>query len=233
MDQAWWSPGLTHPDGTLGVRAVVHRGHLRQSRRQAIRQRVAGLRPPRPRGRRRAGRRFGHVAVLDDLRLRRRRRDTGCRRSRPPMCRWSNPRSTSRRGCGTPPTPWRNSPSSSACRRRTWSTRWRGSTSSCARGVDDDFGRGDEAYDRAFSGGAPPLYAIEKAPFHAAAFGISDLGTKGGLRTDTAARVLDASGQRDPRPVRGGQHDGRAEWHRLSRAAAIRSAPAWCSATWP
>ena len=40
----------------------------------------------------------------------------------------------------------------------------------------------------------PPLYAIEKAPFHAAAFGISDLGTKGGLRTDTAARVLDAAG---------------------------------------
>ncbi|MHC9291449.1 FAD-binding protein [Mycobacterium sp. LTG2003] len=63
-----------------------------------------------------------------------------------------------------------------------------------ATGVDADFGRGDEAYDRAFSGGASPLVAIEKAPFHAAAFGISDLGTKGGLRTDTAARVLDASG---------------------------------------
>ncbi|MGQ9406685.1 FAD-binding protein [Mycolicibacterium gilvum] len=61
------------------------------------------------------------------------------------------------------------------------------------RGVDDDFGRGDEPYDRAFSGGAPPLYPIEKGPFHAAAFGVSDLGTKGGLRTDSAARVLDSA----------------------------------------
>ncbi|MDR3656389.1 MAG: FAD-binding protein [Mycobacterium sp.] len=68
-----------------------------------------------------------------------------------------------------------------------------------ARGVDDDFGRGDEPYDRAFSGGAPPLYAIHRPPFPAAVFGVSDLGTKGGLRTDAAARVLDTSGQ----PIRG------------------------------
>jgi hypothetical protein len=62
-------------------------------------------------------------------------------------------------------------------------------------GTDPDFGRGDEPYDRAFSGGAPPLYAIDKPPFHAAAFGLSDLGTKGGLRTDAAARVLDTAGR--------------------------------------
>lgn len=67
-----------------------------------------------------------------------------------------------------------------------------------AAGVDKDFGRGDEAYDRAFSNGHPPLVAIDQAPFHAAAFGISDLGTKGGLRTDSAARVLDTSGNPIP-----------------------------------
>lgn len=63
-----------------------------------------------------------------------------------------------------------------------------------ARGVDEDFGRGDEPYDRAFSAGASPLAPIVTPPFHAAAFGISDLGTKGGLRTDATGRVLDNGG---------------------------------------
>ena len=65
-------------------------------------------------------------------------------------------------------------------------------------GADTDFGRGDEAYDRAFSRGKPPLVPIDTPPFHAAAFGLSDLGTKGGLRTDTRARVLDAGGRPIP-----------------------------------
>lgn len=67
-----------------------------------------------------------------------------------------------------------------------------------ASGVDEDFGRGDEAFDRAFSAGASPLVPIDSPPYHAAAFGISDLGTKGGLRTDAAARVLDTSGHPIP-----------------------------------
>jgi len=67
-----------------------------------------------------------------------------------------------------------------------------------AAGVDTDFGRGDEAYDRAFSRGKPPLVPIETPPFHAAAFGLSDLGTKGGLRTDVKARVLNQAGEPIP-----------------------------------
>lgn len=63
-----------------------------------------------------------------------------------------------------------------------------------AAGTDDDFGRGDEAYDRAFSGGRSPMVPIETGPYHAAAFGLSDLGTKGGLVTDAHARVLDTNG---------------------------------------
>jgi succinate dehydrogenase/fumarate reductase flavoprotein subunit len=67
-----------------------------------------------------------------------------------------------------------------------------------ATGVDTDFRRGDEAYDRAFSRGKSPLVPIETPPFHAAAFGLSDLGTKGGLRTDARARVLDQAGEPIP-----------------------------------
>ncbi|VEG54899.1 3-ketosteroid-delta-1-dehydrogenase [Mycolicibacterium aurum] len=61
-------------------------------------------------------------------------------------------------------------------------------------GVDEDFDRGDEPYDRVFTGGESPLVPIDTPPYHAAAFGLSDLGTKGGLRTDTHARVLRPDG---------------------------------------
>ena len=60
-------------------------------------------------------------------------------------------------------------------------------------GEDPDFGRGDEAYDRMFAGGQAPMAPVEQGPFHAMAFGLSDLGTKGGLKTDALARVLDVT----------------------------------------
>ena len=67
-----------------------------------------------------------------------------------------------------------------------------------ASGVDSEFGRGADEYDTFFAFGEGPnraLSPIEVGPFYAARFVLSDLGTKGGLVTDAAARVLDDEGQ--------------------------------------
>ena len=69
-------------------------------------------------------------------------------------------------------------------------------------GSDEDFRRGDSAYDRYYGDprrrpnpnlaplAAPPFYAVKIVP--------GDLGTKGGLRTDERARVLRADGSPIP-----------------------------------
>ncbi|MDH6282001.1 hypothetical protein M2280_003224 [Prescottella agglutinans] len=62
------------------------------------------------------------------------------------------------------------------------------------QGPPPDSGRGNEPYDGYFNADGNPLVPLEQGPFYAAQFGISDLGTKGGLVTDTTARVLDTSG---------------------------------------
>jgi 3-oxosteroid 1-dehydrogenase len=67
----------------------------------------------------------------------------------------------------------------------------------CATGVDDDFGRGGDEYDTFFAGGDGPnkaLVPVDRAPFFAARFVLSDLGTKGGLVTDARGRVLRGDG---------------------------------------
>ncbi len=72
----------------------------------------------------------------------------------------------------------------------------------CESGVDEDFGRGDDEYDTFFAGGSGPNTALTpctEPPFYAARFVLSDLGTKGGLVTDAAGRVLRADGT----PIRG------------------------------
>jgi 3-oxosteroid 1-dehydrogenase len=65
-------------------------------------------------------------------------------------------------------------------------------------GVDEDFHRGESAYDKYYSDPTvkpnPSLHVIDKAPFYAVKIVPGDLGTKGGLVTDERARVLRPDG---------------------------------------
>jgi len=66
-----------------------------------------------------------------------------------------------------------------------------------AAGRDEDFGRGDSAYDRYYGDprlANPNLAPLARPPFYAVKIVPGDLGTKGGLRTDSRARVLRADG---------------------------------------
>ena len=60
-------------------------------------------------------------------------------------------------------------------------------------GHDDDFNRGDSAYDNYYGDPTlpnPNLYPLGKPPYYAFQIILGDLGTSGGLRTDEYARVL-------------------------------------------
>lgn len=65
-------------------------------------------------------------------------------------------------------------------------------------GVDQDFHRGDSAYDKYYSDPTvkpnPSLAPIDQGPFYAVKIVPGDLGTKGGLVTDEHARVLREDG---------------------------------------
>jgi 3-oxosteroid 1-dehydrogenase len=65
-------------------------------------------------------------------------------------------------------------------------------------GVDSDFHRGDSVYDRYYGDPRnrpnPNLAPLRRAPFYAIKIVPGDLGTKGGLRTDTAGCVLREDG---------------------------------------
>ncbi|MFD7862544.1 FAD-binding protein [Streptomyces sp. NPDC057682] len=64
-------------------------------------------------------------------------------------------------------------------------------------GKDEDFGRGDSAYDRYYGDPTlknPNLDVLDKAPYYAVRIEVGDLGTKGGLVCDEHSRVLREDG---------------------------------------
>lgn len=69
-------------------------------------------------------------------------------------------------------------------------------------GKDVEFGRGETVYDQTFGDPSikpnPCLGSIDKPPYYAMIVQAGDLGTKGGLKADAKARVLDAHEQPIP-----------------------------------
>ena len=69
-------------------------------------------------------------------------------------------------------------------------------------GVDEDFGKGGNAYDRYYGDPSvkpnPCLGPIEKPPFYAFAVYPGDIGTKGGVDVDVNAQALDREGRPIP-----------------------------------
>ena len=79
-------------------------------------------------------------------------------------------------------------------------------------GVDPEFGRGGNDYDRMFGDPAvtpnPCLGPIDKPPYYAVPINLGDLGTKGGLKADARARVIDQQGRPIPKLYVAGNNSG-------------------------
>ena len=79
-------------------------------------------------------------------------------------------------------------------------------------GVDPEFGRGGNDYDRMFGDPAvtpnPCLGSIDTPPYYAVPINLGDLGTKGGLKADARARVIDQQGRPIPKLYVAGNNSG-------------------------
>ena len=84
-----------------------------------------------------------------------------------------------------------------------------------ATGIDEDFGRGDEAYDRAFSGGRSPMVPIETGSLSRRRVRPVRSGHEGRTRHRQPRARARHRRQPDRRALRRRQHDGRRQRYRL------------------
>ncbi|MFF9542513.1 FAD-binding protein [Streptomyces albidoflavus] len=191
LDQAWWCPSLLFPDGsanfTLGVRGGVF---------------VDGT-----------GRRFANESLpYDRMGRAMREAGVGTEPARPVWWVFDGRWGDEVPGIVTVPADraalsaaglWRSAGTVGELAARTGidraglSATVRDFNFAAATGTDTAFHRGEDPYDLFFADGAgpnPALTPLDRGPFHAVRLVLGDLGTKGGLRTDTRARVLRADG---------------------------------------
>jgi succinate dehydrogenase/fumarate reductase flavoprotein subunit len=190
MDQAWWSPGVRHPDGTFSFSLGYTGGiFVDQTGRRFMNESLPYDRAGREMiARMKAGKLQLPIWMIYD------NRDSGVPPVQYPNVPFADTADYQAAGC------WVSAPTIGELAKKIGvpadalnETVARFNTLAAA-GKDSDFGRGTEPYERMFTENRPPLAQIVTAPFHAAAFELSDLGTKGGLKTDTAARVLATTG---------------------------------------
>ena len=205
LDEAWWFPAMCWPDGRLQFmlnERMMPSQFVVNGDGQALHQRggaVHGLRARDDRGA--ELRRHPHPVLADHRHpvvppLRRRRTPADARRfrSRPVPTGRKVPEGVAgvrRRQAGEQLRGTRRqdrrAAGAAAPAPRTASTSWR------ATGHDDDFNRGDSAYDNYYGDPTlpnPNLHPLGKPPYYAFQIILGDLGTSGGLRTDEYARVL-------------------------------------------
>ncbi len=188
LENAWWAPNLLYPGGSSAF-AVGIRGGLftdAAGRRFAneslpytqLGQSILDVDPPRP-----------LYWIFDD------------RFKTPPCILEVEPDPDEFRAAGL----WHTADTVAALADRLGMPELPGTVtrfnSFAASGTDADFHRGEDEWDLFFGQGDGPnpcLVPVEHGPFHAVRIGLGDLGTKGGLVTDTSARVLDEAGEPIP-----------------------------------
>ena len=212
MDQAWWSPGLIHPDGratfalcfTGGI--FVDRAGRRFVNESAAYDRSGAARSSTPCGPVPSGGRTGWSTTAVPVNSHRSMRRTCHSHRRASMCP---------QACGEGDTVAELAREIGVPADNLTET-VRRFNAMAERGDDEDFGRGRESFDRAFTGGASPLVPIDTSPYRAAAFGVS-ISEPGRVAHRYRRTRAGCRRSADPRPVRGGKHHGRCVRYDLSR----------------